>query len=83
MARKSSPKSAAFLSVSKTYASLTEEERKNFFVGKSDTPGIFNFCVFPSPVTLPPESKHLIDVLNAVAEIVNDSNGQLFTNKKA
>jgi len=66
------PRSGNFLAFLKMFASLEPSQRRNVFISRSDEPGLFNYCVFPSTVTLPVDCERYVHTANAVVEIMND-----------
>lgn len=72
------PKSGSFISFLKMFISLDPSKWKNVFISPADEPGTFNYCVFPTAVTLSADCERLIKVAEAVAEIVANGNGSLF-----
>jgi hypothetical protein len=69
------PRSGNFLAFLKMYTSLDPSQRRNVFVSKADESGLFNYCVFPSAVTLPAECEQYIKTAESVAEIMVNGNG--------
>jgi hypothetical protein len=64
------PKSGIFLSFLKMFVSLDPSQRKNVFINHSETPGIFNYCVFPSTIT--PGPRRSAQRLPVVVAVVDD-----------
>jgi hypothetical protein len=64
------PRSGNFLAFLKMYAGLEPSQRKNVFISRSDEAGIFNYCVFPSTVTLPPDCEGYIRTADSVVGIM-------------
>ena len=67
------PRSGNFLAFLKMFVSLDKTQRRNVFISSADEVGIFNYCVFPSAVTLPAECEHFIKTAESVAEIMASS----------
>jgi len=67
------PKSGNFLSFLKTFSLLDPSQQGNVFISRAAEPGNFNFCVFPSAVNLPAESKRFIRVAEEVAAIMSEA----------
>jgi hypothetical protein len=68
------PKTGNFLSFLKMFTALDPSRRKNVFISPTETPGSFNYCVFPSIVSLPPECQRLLKTAEEVAEIMGEAN---------
>jgi hypothetical protein len=73
-----SPRSGTFISFLKMFSSVEPEKRKNIFISPAPDPGTFNYCVFPTPVTLPANCQRFIIAAEAVAEIMDDEAHTLF-----
>jgi hypothetical protein len=73
------PRSGTFLTFLKMFASLDAPQRRNVFISRADEPGTFNYCVFPSAVTLPPDCERFIKTAEAVVEIMTNGNGSTVT----
>jgi len=69
------PRSGNYLAFLKMFASLDSSQRRNVFISRSDEPGTFNYCVFPSAVTLPPVCERDSKTAEAVVEIMTNGNG--------
>lgn len=69
------PRSGNFLAFLKMFASLEPSQRRNVFISRSDEQGLFNYCVFPSAVTLPPDCERYIKTAESVVEIMTQGNG--------
>jgi len=70
------PKTGNFLSFLKMFTELEPSKRKNVFISPAEVPGAFNYCVFPSIVSLPPESQRLKKLAEEVAEVMNTDASQ-------
>jgi hypothetical protein len=64
------PRSGNYLAFLKMFASLEPSLRRNVFISPADEPGLFNYCVFPSAVTLPPECERLVKTAQSVVDIM-------------
>lgn len=73
------PRSGNFLAFLKMFASLDSSQRRNVFISRSEEVGTFNYCVFPSAVTLPPDCQRYIETAEAVVEIMTSGNGSPVT----
>ncbi len=71
------PRSGNFLAFLKMFASLDSSQRKNVFISRSEEQGLFNYCVFPSAVTLPPDCERYIRTAESVVEIMTTGNGNI------
>jgi len=69
------PRSGNFLAFLKMFVSLDPSQRRNVFISRSDEPGLFNYCVFPSAVTLPADCERYIQTAEAVVNIMKDGAG--------
>ena len=69
------PRSGNYLAFLKMFASLQPSQRPNVFISPADEPGLFNYCVFPSAVTLPPECERFVKTAQSVVEIMMARHG--------
>jgi len=69
------PRSGNFLAFLKMFVALDPSQRKNVFISRSEEQSIFNYCVFPSAVTLPADGERYIKTAESVVEIMTGGNG--------
>ena len=68
------PKTGNYLQFLKMFTSLDKTRWKNVFISPGELAGSFNYCCFPSAVSLPAEFQRYLKVAEAVADIMTDSN---------
>lgn len=76
------PRSGNYLEFLKMFASLDVSLHKNVFVSRSGKHGVFNYCVFPSPVTLPADCERYIKTAEVVVEIMTNGNDSKLVDPK-